>query len=84
MDGVDKFVGHIEHDWQRRYAHQIAAPPIRLAAELLHAFDDDEPVWIRGEDGIAAAIRGFVPVRQSAVRAPVGGRFGFIEKDPRR
>ena len=56
MGGVDQPPGDIEHDRPVLHAHEVAAPPVVLVVVRLDAFDEDQPVRVGGQHGIAGPL----------------------------
>src|ERR671934_1259228 len=53
-------------------ALEVPAPPVAIAAETLDPLDDDQPVWVDLQDGIARPLRGEAPIGARIAVAPGG------------
>ncbi len=76
---VDDPVGHTQCDRPVFDTHQIATPPpIGLALVGGHALDEDQPVGVHREDGVACPFGRRRPIGRSPPAAPPGSVVRFV------
>src|SRR5262249_56498987 len=69
---VDDAVGDIQDDGELAGPHQVSAPPVALAVVVLDPLDEDQPVRVGLEYGVAGPLGGQPPVGGQVAVAPAG------------